>query len=173
MENKIETQFKVKTDRFLHPGELCITEEPMIIKTILGSCVSVVFFHGPSKLSGVCHAMLPTDTSKEQVCENCTIECTRKTSGRTFRFVTCAIIHMYETFSSKGIPAQEIEVKLFGGASVLKNFTNNIGKQNSDIAKEVLQNLKLTLSKEDIGGNRGRTISFDSNTGDVIVKKYN
>ena len=44
---------------YLKPGELYIAWEPTVITTLLGSCVSVVFYLAEPKVTAACHAMLP------------------------------------------------------------------------------------------------------------------
>ncbi|MGA2142856.1 MAG: chemotaxis protein CheD, partial [Brevinematales bacterium] len=44
---------------FLKPGELLFSKVPAIVKTILGSCVSVCIFDNKQKFAGICHYLLP------------------------------------------------------------------------------------------------------------------
>ena len=88
---------------FLKPGELYLGEQPTVVTTILGSCVSLIFFHQPRQLGAICHALLPTDAHQEN----------------SFRFVDRAFFWMLEQFQARGITTSQIQVKLFGGADVL------------------------------------------------------
>ena len=49
------------TDRdiFLLPGALAFGNQGLRLRTLLGSCVSVVVWHPSLKLSGMCHFLLP------------------------------------------------------------------------------------------------------------------
>ena len=43
----------------LHLGEMLISEEPVCVSTILGSCVSVIIFSKKAKVGGITHFALP------------------------------------------------------------------------------------------------------------------
>ena len=40
-------------------GGLYVTDQPMIIRTVLGSCISVTLFDGTLKIGGMNHIVLP------------------------------------------------------------------------------------------------------------------
>ena len=44
---------------YLKSGEIYFTEEPVIVLTVLGSCVSVTLFHRRLGYSAICHGLLP------------------------------------------------------------------------------------------------------------------
>ena len=48
----------------------------------------------------------------------------------------------------------------------------NIGERNVEATKETLQKLKIKLFAEDVGENYGRTIIFDSVTGNLTIKSF-
>ncbi|MCX6131219.1 MAG: chemotaxis protein CheD, partial [Proteobacteria bacterium] len=47
------------TEYFVYPGQLAFSIATAKIKTILGSCVSVVLWDKDSKIGGLCHYLLP------------------------------------------------------------------------------------------------------------------
>jgi len=44
---------------YLRSGEIHAAERPALVKTILGSCVSAVFFNRCQRIGAMCHALLP------------------------------------------------------------------------------------------------------------------
>ena len=47
---------------------------------------------------------------------------------------------------------------------------NSIGKRNVQTCKDTLKDLGIQLISQDTGGNRGRTIYFDTETGTLTIK---
>jgi chemotaxis protein CheD len=144
---------------YLSPGELVIAEEPVMVTTVLGSCISVTMFHPRSGAAAICHAMLPNGGD-----------------SNSFKYVDISINHMVKFFKLRNIRKEEIQVKLFGGADMFKNAVANIrnltvGWQNISVATGCLKNFGLTPSVTDTGGNKGRKLIFKTNSGAVFIKK--
>lgn len=145
-------------------GECVITNMPMLVRTVLGSCVTATFFHNRSKLSGAFHAVLPrADLNSSQFC----------------KFVDSAVAAVVFRFIERGVPASDVEVKLFGGANKLTNPDGpplmeslNVGRKNVVLARELLENLGFAVGAEDVLGTTGRTLFFSTCTGQVWVKKH-
>jgi chemotaxis protein CheD len=171
--NTINSGKYVKVD--LKSGELHIAKKPSLIWTVLGSCVSVIFFNKRLKIGAICHALQAEEGDNEFNCNDfCQQPCYNNVpDSNKFKYVTCAIKYMYETFTKLGICKNEIEVKLFGGANVLavSGNSNTIGMQNLKIAHKMLKCFDLTISSKNIGGEIGRTLYFYSDTGKVLLKE--
>jgi chemotaxis protein CheD len=163
---------------YLYPGELYIAERPTIVWTLLGSCIAVVLYHERLHLGAICHAQLPEERFRDGTCRApCDHPCYKKDGApdsSRFKYATCSIRYMYDQFVARGIPSNEITVKLFGGASVLEGVTDtiNVGDENVRIARQVLHEYQLKLVRKDVGGRKGRTLYFYSDTGEVFMKKH-
>jgi chemotaxis protein CheD len=145
---------------FLKPGELYLGEEPTMVITTLGSCVSLIFFNQPHRLGAICHALLPVDHHQEH----------------SFRFVDRAFYWMLEQFQSRGLDPKQIQVKFFGGGDVLECFqgqcrTVTVGQQNIHQALELFKAHCLRVQASDVGGPLGRKIFFFTHTGEVLLKR--
>jgi chemotaxis protein CheD len=147
----------------LNPGDLIVADRPALLVTILGSCVAATMFHRRLGLGAMCHGMLPesdTDGGRER-----------------FRYVSDAIRHMAEQFRAAGAKPQEIEVKLFGGADVLQGDDRRgcspatVGARNVQAALEALEAEGLTVRASELRGCNGRKILFNTETGDVFLKR--
>jgi len=152
---------------YLKPGELCISKEPVVVTTVLGSCVSVTFFHRSSGIAAICHVLQPKCPHSLQ----CTLDCSMR-----FRYAVCTIEEMSRQIKTFSLRPKEIEVKLFGGAAMigsqrLEKFNNSIGQQNVKAAMETISNCGLTLKVMDVGGTFGRKIIFDTESGEVLMKR--
>ncbi len=146
---------------FLKPGDLVTAEEPVIVTTVLGSCISVTMFHPKTGVAAICHAMQP------------------KGGGNTsFKYVDSSIQHMVRFFSHQKIRVNEIQVKLFGGAEMFNNAEQRIrdcsvGSQNIIVAEQCLRANGLVPMAVDVGGKKGRKIIFKTDSGTVFLKRLN
>jgi chemotaxis protein CheD len=172
--NDINTGKYEKID--LNPGELQITKEPKLYWTVLGSCISVIFYNKRLKASAICHAQLAEEKHREYTCVDfCPHPCYRDApDSNRFKFVTCSVKYMYDTFRNMGIQNNEITVKLFGGAKVIKSpsMEKTIGDENVETAVKMLENYGLKITSQHTGGENGRTLYFYSDTGEVYLKKH-
>ena len=160
----------------LQAGELYIAEKPTKIWTVLGSCLAVIFHNARLGIGAIAHAQLPEEFIREQKYRNsCPNQCFNElVSSNHFKFVACSIRYMITCFKQHGITTNEIDVKLFGGASILPltYLVKSIGEQNVEVAYKIMKNHHLQLANEHVGGKLGRTIYFYSDTGEVLLKLH-
>jgi chemotaxis protein CheD len=148
----------------LAPGDLVFVKRAHVLVTVLGSCVSVTMRHRTTGYASMCHAMLPEMNARHE-------------AGREPRFLDRAMDHMVTWFAEYGMPARELEVKAFGGADVLPQLVSEarrretVGAQNIRMTETLLTLHRLTAVAFDLGGVSGRKIYFDTNTGDVFVRR--
>jgi chemotaxis protein CheD len=153
---------------YLKPGELCVSREPAIITTILGSCICVTMFNYRKRTAAMCHAVQPSCRQQFLGCpDNC---------RERYKYASCVIPEMMYRLKKLGIQPFELETKLFGGAAVIGRNTDygkqaTIGQQNVEAALTCLEFHDIRLSKADTGGTHGRKILFDTRNGEVMLKK--
>jgi chemotaxis protein CheD len=148
---------------FLKPGEMVVSAEPLVVTTLLGSCVAVTMFSHRLRLGAICHALLPS-CRREQ-------SCSQQESGK---YVECAIAHMMAQLSHRGVLNSEIEAKLFGGSDMFETIDGSrlsVGRQNLEKALSVLEQASVKVLTQDLGGPRGRKIIFHTSTGEVFLKR--
>lgn len=144
---------------YLKPGEVLVTLKPVLVSTVLGSCVAVTMFSPSRGFGAICHAMLPENSGQDN----------------DLRYVDTALQHIYHKIVEYGI-GRDLVVKLFGGAQVL-NFAGRasdrqtVGDQNVAKAEAVLASLGLDVSARDTGGARGRKLFFCTRSGDVYLRR--
>jgi chemotaxis protein CheD len=148
---------------FLKPGEMVLSAQPMLITTLLGSCVAVTMFSPRLKLGAICHALLPRCNREESCCNH--------ESGK---YVECAIERMLEELHARGVPNSEIDAKLFGGSDMFDTVEGrrlSVGRQNLEMAQATLEHAGIRVLTQDLGGPRGRKIIFHTHTGEVLLKR--
>lgn len=146
-------------------GECVFTNAPMLVRTVLGSCVCVTFYHPQTKCAGAFHAVMP--------------EVDIKNASKFCRFVDTAISSVVFRFVERDIPFEDIVVKLFGGSNKFSNGQPtrtqkllDVGLKNVAAAKAHLRNYGFRLRVQDVRGDVGRTLYFHTGTGDVWIKKH-
>jgi len=151
---------------FLQTGDCYIGVQPTLVTTVLGSCLAVTM-HAPQQGIGtICHAFLP-DSSENK---------TRGHEPQICRYVDTALQNMLETLDKIGIPRRELVIKMFGGSSGIavkgmEYSSYDIGRRNIEMARKLLKFARLKTQVEDVGGSQGRKIMFNTNTGEVWLKR--
>jgi chemotaxis protein CheD len=149
--------------RYLKPGELMCPERPLVVSTILGSCLAITMYSPRLSLGGMCHAVLPSSSGE-----------------RSMKYIDQAFAYMLQHFARLGVGREKIEVKLFGGADTLRTTTRQvrapqtatIGRQNIVTARAMIEREGLRLAASDLGGSLGRKILFYSHTGEIFLKRF-
>jgi chemotaxis protein CheD len=154
MEN--ESNSLTPANYFLEPGFIFLAAKPTIISTVLGSCVAVCIYDRKRKVGGMNHFQLPFIDDKG------------KTTSLYGNVATLALIRMmlYELSKTKHLEAQ-----LFGGAYNPKVSPKDFGHENVMAARKVLASKKIRVVSEDVGGNKGRKIVFNTSTNEIGVFK--
>jgi chemotaxis protein CheD len=165
----IKPNFSMFPNVYIHPGEACFSRHPIVVSTVLGSCISITMYSKKIKYAGISHCQLPD-------CKNCYSDC--KNCSDLYKYVKCTIPHMIEKFENLQIQRKDIEVKIFGGADVLKKTSTEkrigtVGKQNIEMAHEVLAKNNMPASIIDVGGQQGRKIFFLTETGEIFLSRLN
>lgn len=154
---------------YLLPGELHVTREPAIIRTILGSCVGVTLWSERLGVGALCHSLLPRHP------ENRSADCpTSLTHCR--RYLDFSIRDMARQFDELGAVRSEVQVKLFGGADVLlvgkaASAKPTVGKMNCEAALDVVRAEGFNVAASSLGGTTGLNIKFNTLTGVVLLKR--
>lgn len=85
------------------------------------------------------------------------------------KFGNIAIEKLISELIRKNCRVQDMVAKVFGGANQV-NFTARIGDRNAEIAKQILAAHHIKIAAENVGGQLGRKIIFDTYTGTVRMK---
>jgi chemotaxis protein CheD len=128
----------------------------------LGSCIGVAIYDPAVKIGGLIHILLPTSQGFENG------------NHVKTKFADSGITALVEALIKAGASRARMKAKIAGGASM---FTTNgtssvheVGKRNIESSKETLKSLGIDLVANDTGGNKGRTIVFDIETGQLTIK---
>jgi len=143
---------------YLRPGELVIAEEPTLVTTVLGSCISVILFSPRLRVGAICHATMPSGEEE--------------TPGK---YADQSVLYMLNEFRDRGIKRQETVVKVFGGADMFGRKSEDskergVGGKNASVAIRTLTQEGYEPAVVDVGGDLGRKLVFRTHTGEVFRK---
>lgn len=143
---------------FLREGELILTSRPLVVQTVLGSCVSVTMRDPRSGLSAICHAAMPSAPQWD---------------SRSLRYVDCALDRIIRRFHTAGVPSERLQVKVVGGADLREGADQPqfeaVGTRNLQVALERLRSEGLAVTASHAGGASGRGVFFVTSTGEILV----
>ncbi|WGS64512.1 chemoreceptor glutamine deamidase/glutamate methylesterase CheD [Marinitoga aeolica] len=137
-------------------GEYASSKSPDILITLgLGSCVGVCIWDKNKKVGGLIHVMLPNSPNGNV--------------PKPGKYADLGIPLLIEDLKKLG--GSNFTAKIFGGAAMFKGSSMDVGKKNTLAVKEQLKKNNIRIIAEDTGGNRARSIEFNLDTGEVMVKK--
>jgi chemotaxis protein CheD len=139
---------------YLYPSALFAEPEPYIIDTVLGSCVAVCLYDQKLRRGGINHYMLPFWNGEGLASP---------------KFGNIAIEKLLERMIRQGSKKNDLVAKVFGGANQM-NATINIGARNIQIAEEMLAGLNIRIISKSMGGTVGRKMSFNSESGEILMR---
>lgn len=162
----METVEEVLPEVYIQPGDSKLSQDPVLFRTVLGSCVGVIFWAPRQGYGAICHPMLP-EIPKGQMGQMC--------EKQSCRYVDFAIRDMARRFDGLGIPRHELRLKLFGGGDVLMvanaNTRPTVGKLNCEVALRVAEEEGLGIVASSLGGTTGLHIQFYSGSGEVLLRR--
>jgi chemotaxis protein CheD len=145
-------------------AELSVTRRGGVLRTTgLGSCVGVTLFDPVAKVAGMAHVMLPSsDIAKGELLNK-------------GKYADTAIPELLAKLRELGAWVSRLEAKLAGGAQMFTFSTpgadtTRIGPRNVEACKAGLQSHNIPIVAEDTGGNYGRTIEIESETGKLSIR---
>lgn len=141
---------------FVLPGEIAVTRQPAVIATLLGSCVAVCLYNRKLHFGGMNHYMLPAGNNKAMV-------------GKYGDISTNKLI---DSMLRVDVSLNSLEAKVYGGAAVVGHLSGGmeIGKRNVETALRILDERGIRIVERQTGGDVGRKIFFDNETGEVNVR---
>lgn len=150
----------IKHEYYLKQGHVYCPTEPTLIYTVTGSGIAVTFFDKAKKRGVMCHFVFPK---------------IRKGYKSTPLFAAPAIISSLKILADMGSKRNDIECQVFGGAENKESeyHISNLNRDNIESAESIIADQGLTVSSRDVGGNRGRKIIFNAETGETMVMKVN
>lgn len=155
-----DRNFECDTAKIL-PGEYYFTGKPMLIVTVLGSCVAACVRDRVSGIGGMNHFMLPDGGGD-----------LNNPASASMRYGAYAMEVLINQLLKAGARRENLEAKVFGGGNVLRGFTSmNVGERNAQFVRDYLHTENIRIVAEDLNDVHPRKVYFFPATGRVLVKK--
>ncbi len=144
----------------LDPGDFHTAAGDRVIYTVLGSCVSACLMDEAAGIAGMNHFMLPQAVSKDALF-----------STDIGRYGIQAMELLVNEMLLRGASRNRIKAKIFGGGHVIPSMASSqLPESNIDAAVTFLETENIPIVARDVGGFRGRKVSFFTNSGRVKVE---
>ncbi len=156
------------------PGEFFVSREPMIIYTVLGSCISACIRDPAVGVGGMNHFMLPhphpsrlplrgkAGERSGEGCEGIWEESTR--------YGSFAMECLINEILKRGGMKHRLEIKLFG-AGKIHDGNMDVGVHNAEWVLNYLHREGLSVTSSDLGDVYPRKVYYFTDSGRVLLKK--
>lgn len=156
---------RMRDSRFPHeiasilPGELFVSKEPMVVYTVLGSCISACIRDPLVGVGGMNHFMLPEPKEKSH-----------DSWGESTRYGAFAMESLINEILKRGGIRSRLEIKLFGAGKIYEGNID-VGANNAKWVTQYLTREGLTIVKADLGDVFPRKVYYFTDSGRVLMKK--
>jgi chemotaxis protein methyltransferase CheR len=139
-------------------GEVFASREPVLVSTLLGSCVSACLFDEHAQVGGMNHFLLP-DTSHDD-------------GPMEARYGVHAMERLINDLLALGARRSRLKAKVFG-ASQIGTFQSNVQARNATFVREYLKKESIPVVAERLLGNRPLEVQLRTDTGQAFVRLVN
>ena len=158
---------RIHDGRFPHevacilPGEFFVSREPMVVYTVLGSCISACIRDPIVGVGGMNHFMLPAPKEHQSG---------DAWGGESTRYGSFAMEQLINEILKRGGLRHRLEVKLFGAGKIYEGNID-VGARNTEWVLQYLKTEGYALAKSDLGDVSPRKVYYFTDSGRVLMKK--
>jgi chemotaxis receptor (MCP) glutamine deamidase CheD len=137
-------------------GGVAASAESAVMRTVLGSCVSVCLYDPVTRIGGLNHFLLPGDGSE---------------LDRATRFGVHAMELLINAIMGLGGERRRLSAKVFGGANVLSGLASpTVGDLNIAFALNFLETERISILAKRLGGTDPLQLRYHTDTAQVWVR---
>ncbi len=137
------------------PGEYFVSNEDLVIMTVLGSCIAACVWDSRLRIGGMNHFMLPEGGGD--------------TSGR---YGSYAMELLINEMVKMGSSREYMQAKVCGGGAEISGFTTmNVGERNTKFVLDYLATERIPIVSKDVLDIYPRKVVFFPVTGKAMVKR--
>lgn len=150
----------VRAVHYVLQGQCYVGRGNRLLRTVLGSCVSVTFWHSQRAVGAMCHYMLPGSS---------------KHSPRDARFAGGALLVLTSALREHGCDPRDCQVEVYGGGCSRRPDAApgpfEVGLRNIEQAWELLARYGIEPNAKDVGGPYYRCLEMDLAQGAIQVQR--
>jgi chemotaxis protein methyltransferase CheR len=155
-------------------GGVCTSRDPVVFRTVLGSCVAACLFDPVAGVAGMNHFLLPTGRHPSPHGEGgatCASGEGEAAAGST-RYGTEAMRRLVDELLRLGAAPQRLRAKAFGGAEAtwLDGAPSSPPRQNVEFVKSFLAEEGIPLVAHRFGGHESLEVRFFAPSGRVLAR---
>jgi len=143
------------------PGEFFVSREPMVVYTVLGSCISACIRDPIVGVGGMNHFMLRTPKAHQSG---------DAWGGESTRYGSFAMEQLINGILKRGGSKARLEIKLFGAGKIYEGSID-VGARNAEWVLGYLKAEGFSLAKSDLGDVFPRKVYYFTESGRVLMKK--
>jgi chemotaxis protein CheD len=142
----------------IHIGGLHASRKPLLLDTVLGSCIAACLYDPVLGVGGMNHFMLPEGSDSGD--------------PTSTRYGVNAMELLISDLMKIGADRRRFQAKVFGGGHVLniRESLDGVPQRNIDFVKRFLETEQIPIVCEDLGGYQPRRVLFQTHTGKVFLK---
>jgi len=142
------------------PGEYFVSQEPKVVYTLLGSCISVCLRDPFVNVGGMNHFMLAAPTGVGG----------QDSWAESRRYGSFAMEILIDEILKRGGEKNRLEAKVFGGGKIYDGAMD-IGAINAAWVIDYLERENVPILKANVGDVCPRKVYFFTDSGKVLLKK--
>jgi len=137
-------------------GQVVVAKGPGRLGAVLGSCVGVTLYHPRLRIGALAHVVLP---------------CSNGQTSNPGKYADTAVAHLLDVLRQQGVGPAGLVAKLAGGAMMFgSSGAIQIGRDNIQATSNALKAAGVRVAAQDVGGQKGRRISLDCQTGRLTIQ---
>jgi chemotaxis receptor (MCP) glutamine deamidase CheD len=141
--------------RRIYVGEVVASATPLLLQTLLGSCVAVCLRDPVAGIGGMNHILLPGRCQDDNRPSRCGVH---------------AMELLINAIMQQGGDRRRLEAKAFGGGNVVASLQSpTVGEQNAAFIRSFLRTERIPLVAQRLGGIRPVQVNFRTDTGKTTV----
>jgi len=145
----------------LLPNEYYVTDEDIVLSTVLGSCVAACIRDPHAGLGGMNHFMLPGSEEPSK-------------AEASMRYGAYAMEVLINEMLKAGARRERLEAKVFGGGAVIDQIRMlNVGRRNASFVLQYLAFERIPVLAQDLCGDVARRVRYHPRDGTALVRKLN
>lgn len=140
---------------FVKPGYLAYAKDPSLIYSVCGNGVIVILHDRLKKIGGMAHCIYPKVKFSEKA---------------TNYHADAAISSLVRAMTKNGLSQTlQLDAHVFGGGS--RGYAQDRAQKAIKRVRRILNKYHIRVVSEDVGGNLGRKILFNTQSGEVLILK--